>query len=529
MSARGKELSIVLGYVLVHAAVAAFFVLRRDPGTDAAWIGFPLDDAWIHDVYARSLAHGGLFEYVPGRPEAGFTSPLWVVALAPIWAVTSDPRMVALATKVLGVALSAGLSVLADRLATRLSGERRVGLVAGLLVALDPSLAFAAVSGMEVSLAAAAMLGGLLAWLEDRPGLAGGLFAAALLARPECALVTVLLAGLEARRVSKSERAARLARLLVPSAIAGGLWSGFCLVVAGRPLPNTFYAKHHPHSLLDVVSDVPRMVGPQLLAQSWFFLGSGFVLLGLAVVRIGRDAKLDRERRLGVLLGPLVFLAGIAWAHDILFVRAFATLRYVLPHQPWTLALVAVGAREALPRVLALRTERAARPLAIGAIATASLVLPLAVLPMRLDRSARDYAWNCQNIEEMQVRIGLWLHEHTRPGEWVATHDAGAIRIFSDRPVLDLAGLNEHRVSSVGAGLFAEVHPRYFVVFPTWFPHMTQSPRYRGVFSAPASHYTICPCTSTELRVLEPLDHGSVLDSASDLESGADQGAEGAQ
>ncbi len=527
MSARAKEASVVLGYVLVHVAVAAFFVLRRDPGTDAAWIGFPLDDSWIHDVYARSLAHGGFFEYVPGRPEAGFTSPLWVLLLTPLWAVTNDPRAVALATKVLGVALSIGASVLADRLAVRLSGERRVGILAGLMVALDPSLAFAAVSGMEVSLAATVMLAAVLAWVEERWLLAGVLWAGALLARPECALVALFLIGLEARRSPPEARWPRLGRLAGPSAVAGGLWSAFCLHVAGRPLPNTFYAKHHPHSLLDVVRDVPQMFGPQLLAQSWFFLGSGFVLLGLAARRVASDRKLDRERRIGVLVGPLVFLAGVAWAHDVVFVRAFALLRYVLPHQPWTLALMAVGAREAWARVHALRVERAPRAVLAGLLCGAALVLPLSVLPMRLERSAGTYAWNCQNIEEMQVRIGLWLRERTGPDDWIATHDAGAIRIFADRPVLDIAGLNEHRVSVVGADIFAEVHPRYFVVFPTWFPHMTASPRYRGVFSAPASRYTICPCTSTELRVLEPLERGSVRDSAHDLDPR--EGQDGAQ
>lgn len=519
MSARGREAAIAAAYVALHVAAALAFVLRRDPGTDAAWIGFPLDDSWIHHVYARSLASGGLFEYVPGRPEAGFTSPLWVVLLAPIWWLTDDPRTAALACKVLGVVLAIGVSVLGDRLATKLSGARWVGVVAGVAIAVDPSLTFAALSGMEVVLAALAMLAALLAWLESRWALAGAMLACALLARPECALVVVLIAGAEWQRTRALRSWPDLAKLLAPTLVAGALWSGFCLVVAGRPLPNTFYAKHHPHSLLDVVSDVPRIFGPQLLDQTWFFFGSGFVLIALAARRVWRDASLGRERALVVLVGPLVFLAGIAWAHDILWVRAFATLRYTLPHLPWTMALLAVGAHEAITSIRAARTDRGARARGLALVCAAALVLPLAALPMRFDRSARAFAWNSQNIEEMQVRVGVWLRRHTAAGEWVATHDAGAIRIFSNRPVLDLAGLNEHRVSTVGAGLFAEVSPRYFVVFPTWFPHMCASPRYRGVFSASASQYTICPCTSTELRVLEPLVRRTVTESEDDLQS----------
>ena len=37
--------------------------------------GFPLDDAWIHQVYARNLATTGVWAFVPGQTSAGSTSP----------------------------------------------------------------------------------------------------------------------------------------------------------------------------------------------------------------------------------------------------------------------------------------------------------------------------------------------------------------------------------------------------------------------------------------------------------------------
>jgi len=40
-------------------------------------IGFPLDDAWIHQTYARSLALSGEWSFFPGQPSAGSTAPLW--------------------------------------------------------------------------------------------------------------------------------------------------------------------------------------------------------------------------------------------------------------------------------------------------------------------------------------------------------------------------------------------------------------------------------------------------------------------
>ena len=45
--------------------------------------GFPLDDAWIHQTYARNLALHGEWSFIPGQPSAGSTSPLWTILLAP--------------------------------------------------------------------------------------------------------------------------------------------------------------------------------------------------------------------------------------------------------------------------------------------------------------------------------------------------------------------------------------------------------------------------------------------------------------
>src|SRR5512134_2361187 len=58
----------VMGYLL-----ASHLVFR---------LGFPLDDAWIHQTYARNLALRGEWAFLPGEPSAGSTAPLWSALLA---------------------------------------------------------------------------------------------------------------------------------------------------------------------------------------------------------------------------------------------------------------------------------------------------------------------------------------------------------------------------------------------------------------------------------------------------------------
>ena len=45
-------------------------------------VGFPLDDAWIHQTYARNLVNYREWSFVPGQPSAGSTSPLWTGILS---------------------------------------------------------------------------------------------------------------------------------------------------------------------------------------------------------------------------------------------------------------------------------------------------------------------------------------------------------------------------------------------------------------------------------------------------------------
>ncbi len=65
-----SPLDLLLGFlalvsVLVYVGVAA----RLDE------VGYPLDDAWIHQTYARNLARTGQWAFVPGQVSSASTAP----------------------------------------------------------------------------------------------------------------------------------------------------------------------------------------------------------------------------------------------------------------------------------------------------------------------------------------------------------------------------------------------------------------------------------------------------------------------
>ena len=56
-------------------------------------LGLPLDDAWIHQTYARNLVENSEWAFLPGQPSSGSTAPLWTVMLAIGRWLGIEPRM----------------------------------------------------------------------------------------------------------------------------------------------------------------------------------------------------------------------------------------------------------------------------------------------------------------------------------------------------------------------------------------------------------------------------------------------------
>ncbi len=69
--------------LLVYGLLAGFIVsIYVGVAASRGHSGYPLDDAWIHQTYARNWAETGQLAYVVGLPSAGSTAPLWTLLLS---------------------------------------------------------------------------------------------------------------------------------------------------------------------------------------------------------------------------------------------------------------------------------------------------------------------------------------------------------------------------------------------------------------------------------------------------------------
>jgi len=480
---------------LAIAALPALVLLLSEAWVHGDLSGFPLDDAWIHLTFARSLAAGDGLAYRAGAaPVAGSTAPLWTLLLAPLAALPQAAA--ATATKLLGLALHlVGLALIAP-LGRRLGLSPGRSLLATVLVGWSDGLVLASTSGMEVPLFTALFGIGLRAHLDERrdPGrppwsfVAWGLLA---LTRPEALLLAPLaaldrvVAGEPGGGVRLDRTSARPAWLGLAVAAAIVLPVGVAFhAMSGSALPTTLGAKTGSAlASLPPLRKLSAMLGVLFAAQPLPTL----LAAGGAAVLIGR---LGGSRDSGLLLPAwsVAMPVGLAMVGgDELLVGNFG--RYVFPLLP-CVVLLGLIALEPLEPGRFRRMRLAARTaLPVGVIAAALLLLapPLvrSVRSIGLVLTARG------NVEDSDVRAARWLEEHAAPDELVATVDIGVLGWRLPNPLLDLGGIVDPerrevfdaagggRSAAWSAALLGWIEtrrPEWVVVFPRWFPLLERDP-----------------------------------------------------
>jgi arabinofuranosyltransferase len=423
--------------------------------TSQGLAGFPLDDAWIHQTYARNLAQTGRLAYLPGEPSAGSTSPAWSFLLSIGYMLGLDYRIWAYLLGALGLAATAWL---AYRLLLRLPALRQhseqvsqplAALLAGLFCALEWHLVWAAASGMEtilfialslalveyfssqiavrrspqgptslqkeqavVSAVGIGLLGGVLVLTRPEGLLLAGMVILGLLLFPRPAGRSQLVSRLVATGLSL----AAFVAVLVP-------YVAFNLRTSGSIFPNTFYAKQVEY-LVDWPLPVrfwrvflPTLAGAQVLLLPGF---------GYAVY------VLIRRREWPALL-PLVWWFALLSAYALRLPVNYQHGRYVMPTIPW-LILYGVWGTAAL-----LRPRSPSLVLRVLSRGTPAAIVLLVLLFW--GRGAMAYGDDVAFIEGEMVAMSRWLEENTSPGTIIAVHDIGAVGYLTDRPLLDLAGL----------------------------------------------------------------------------------------
>jgi hypothetical protein len=427
-------------------------------------IGFPLDDAWIHQTYARNLATRFEFAYIPGLPSAGSTSPLWSFFLAIGYIFINGPFPWGY---ILGTAGLAGVAIVGELIfrAALPEANHRIPWM-GLFLALEWHLVWAAGSGMETILFSCVTL--LVFWLIYQNKLKsfwiGILIGLAVWIRPD-GLTLLGPAGFVLLLQSKpwKERGRDGFFLATGFLILFLPYLGFNLSLSGKIWPNTFYAKQVEYAQ---VLQVPFLLRYARLVRLGFIGPAALFIPGIItiVVRATRAKEWP-------LFGFLLWWAGYLGIYAAMLPVEYQHGRYIMAAMPVSFVLGGIGTAVLLSKMWV--TQR------LGFVLSRVWMLSLVGLWAGFYfLGAQTYSTDVAIIESEMVKTAQWVREDTRPDDLIAVHDIGAMGYYGERKIVDLAGLvtpevipflrDEDRLSQY----LDESGVAYLVTLKGWYPEM---------------------------------------------------------
>ena len=432
--------------------------------------GFPLDDGWIHQTYARNFAQTGEWAYIPGKTSGGSTSPLWTFLLSLVHLTRTGPFW---GTFFIALVLFLSSGVLYQILANRIQptgfGNWLTALpVFTLFFYFEWHIIWAAVSGMEIILYIFLILlffNSLLqkknAWL---PGILIGL---AFWTRPDgITLLGPLYFVLVLSEGSLKERWDAIWRSTVAFLPFIGAYFIFNRITAESWWPNTFYAKQSEYAILYEINLIQRIL--QLITQPW--ISASIVLLpGLVFILI------DSIRR-----SKWMPIAMFLWAFGYVVVYAvrlpviYQHARYLMPTMPVFYFLGLLGTLNLINRLNT--SESQIRLIQFGAVTLVSVLL-LGFWALGISAYSED----CAIIHEEMVTTSKWIKDNVSDDEVIAAHDIGALGYFASHDILDLAGLISPEVIPFIRDedkLLQHLEKndvQYLMTFSDWYDHLPNS------------------------------------------------------
>jgi hypothetical protein len=381
------------------------------------------DDFYIYLTYARNLAQNGELAFNPGQRSYGFTSPLWLAVLG-VCHLTSLP--IVLGKLICWVLFALSLWRFHALLAGRFD-DSVLAWAGVVLLGANPWTLRWALAGLETS---AALLATVIAFelflgRHRGAGLAVGLLP---LLRPELLVWTLAFSAYSLAR--------RCWRQALIAWIPVALWHGFSGFYFGQVFPNTAYAKSSGWAWSTALSAAAKIV-QALPPLETLAAGAAFLLLFL------QPRPKEKTRAAIVSLVPLVLLLALYVVRGV-----NVHTRYMVPIFPFTVFLL----------VLLLENKK---KLLIGAVSAAMAIGAFQSL-VWIYPATRTYI-DCE--KKVNIAIGNYLRENSALGEEVFLWDIGAIGYFARRPVIDLNGIIDRRVSKRRED-FRQIISRHMRRFP---------------------------------------------------------------
>lgn len=428
-------------------------------------LGFPLDDAWIHQTFARNLAETLTWSFQMGQPSGGSTGPLWGLMLS-LLHLGRIP--VIMGTHFLGYLILWACSIVGFQVGKILLPENRIApMIIGAMISMEWHMVWAALSGMEtLLLILISML--IFRWILEKRNdwwLPGILIGISIWVRPDgVTLVGPILFSLIFRQIPARKAWGFAGSFMACLFLVACPYFIFNHFVAGDFWPNTFYAKQTEYEILRQAGMIPNYL--KLARQA--VTGIGILLLPGLIVEIMDISSKKEWGRAGILLWSVGYVGIYALRLPVVYQHG----RYIMPMIP---AFILMGAG-GWARWIELKSEHKWKRI-ISAVWAGSAAVTLIVF---WAVGAKTYALDVGVIESEMVQVARWVNENTPLDAVIGAHDIGGLGYFGDREIIDLAGLispdvipfirNQKKL----AEYLDKNGANYLVTFPGWYPEMVE-------------------------------------------------------
>ena len=451
----------LLAVSIVGALSTGIFLLICAQKTS---LGFPLDDAWIHQTYARNLGEMGEWSFIPGQSSAGSTAPLWSALIAIGYLLKIPYRWWTYGIGVIALIATTWLAVDWFRTRNRTPVVWRIGLAALLL--LEWHLVWAALSGMETILLA--FLSVLFYWVlaQDAPNFlgVGVLIGVGIWIRPDALTLLLPAAWIIFIRYQGKPRQIGPALLRVIAGVFGPflIYLYMNWTLAGSVWPSTFYAKQVEYAAQRQSPFMYRFFGQvsAIAAGTLFILLPGILL---SVIQAFKSRSWER-------LAPIIWTGAYLGAYAFRLPATYQHGRYAIPTIPILLAVGCEGIWVWYSQYGGATSKRFIHRVWILSLAAIGLIFWW--------KGSYVYAQDVAIIETEMVKAARWVAENTELDSSIAAHDIGALGYFGDRMIVDLAGLVTPEVIPIIRSeddlefFLNQNFADYLMTFPGWYPSL---------------------------------------------------------
>jgi len=407
--------------------------------------GFPIDDPWIHLTFARNIAEFGSYSYFKNEiVTSGSTSPLYTLLLAVGFFITKNEMILSYALGILFLVVS--VVVYYYYVADNFRKDNWLIIGAVLLFATDKWMNFIAVSGMETTMYIFILVSAAYFYYKRNAIGFGVMIGLVMWARPDgiaffAALIIDYFLFQYFAKSSTDKNNAISAFTKKDFVKIGSIFGIFTIAyfifnlkLSGSLLPNTFNAK------LAYYSPEFRSRASFLQHEVWeYFTDSAYILFIVPfAVSVGKVIFDSSKKCYNRMMLPILFalILIFIYAYKLPYAHRFG--RYLMPIIPFYILLFVYGSREIIR--FFYRTLFKEKSIANG-LNVILIAVAIVWTGADFNKKKEQYQDQTHHIAIRQIAAAKWLKENTPPGSVIAVHDVGAIGYYSDRKIIDVAGL----------------------------------------------------------------------------------------